>query len=181
MLLLPSPHHNNRPAPPLIDTIVVHSMHDNQPLSPVTTNLLPPSPDPYLTTCAEILANHQVSAHYLIGRYGALCQCVSEDLRAWHAGASCMPFEDDRREGVNDFSIGIELLTSPAQDFTEAQYLELANLINAICSRHPIRNIVGHDHIAPGRKSDPGPTFNWKHLKNLLNNPKLRFAPQTEI
>ncbi len=92
-----------------------------------------------------------------------------------------MPFEDDRREGVNDFSIGIELLTSPAQDFTEAQYLELANLINAICSRHPIRNIVGHDHIAPGRKSDPGPTFNWKHLKNLLNNPKLRFAPQTEI
>lgn len=130
----------------------------------------------YIKACALILEQHQVSAHYLLGRAGTVCQTVSEDNRAWHAGPSSMPFEDDHRQGVNDFSIGIELLTSPAQDFTDAQYLELANLINAICSRHPIRNIVGHDHIAPGRKTDPGPTFNWHRLKNLLNEPKLRFA-----
>ncbi len=92
-----------------------------------------------------------------------------------------MPFKDDHRDAVNDFSIGIELAGTQASGFTEEQYRELASLIAEIAARHPITTIVGHEHIAPDRKVDPGPLFDWSRLKtelreNQVDVSKLRFG-----
>ena len=79
-----------------------------------------------------------------------------------------MPFTDDPRGNVNDFSIGIELLGNQEFGFCKKQYQALARLTKQICKRHPIRHILGHEHIAPGRKTDPGPAFDWQYFGSLL-------------
>jgi AmpD protein len=99
----------------------------------------------------------KVSAHFLIQRDGSLLQFVSTRQRAWHAGVS--HFEG--RSRCNDYSIGVELEGSDFVPFDEAQYNRLVELTYCLQMHHPLRAVCGHQHIAPGRKTDPGPCFNW--------------------
>ena len=140
-----------------IDTIIIHSC------------FAPDAQDPFCPQESISLFNQcKVSAHYLISRDGNILNLVPEENRAWHAGVSKLPFPDDPREAVNDFSIGIELIGE--NDFTEAQYLSLIDLINKIKTRHDIKYILGHNHIAPDRKVDPGENFDWARLKKIFND-----------
>lgn len=99
----------------------------------------------------------KVSAHFFIRRDGSVVQFVPTTERAWHAGLS----KFKGRERCNDFSIGIELEGSDDDDFCDAQYTTLASLAAAIAEHHPISDVTGHENIAPGRKTDPGPHFDW--------------------
>ncbi|MEM0953564.1 MAG: 1,6-anhydro-N-acetylmuramyl-L-alanine amidase AmpD [Pseudomonadota bacterium] len=113
------------------------------------------------------LRDMQVSAHFLIERDGQLTQFVSTDERAWHAGVSSFA----GRENCNDFSIGIELEGSDSEAYTDAQYKQLAALTQDIMQCYPaitVDRIVGHADIAPGRKTDPGPAFDWTRYRASL-------------
>ncbi len=127
------------------------------------TNGLDPAEHPYF---AEI-ADRKVSSHYLIRRDGELVQFVSCNDRAWHAGVSSY----QGRSNCNDFSIGIELEGTDGSAYEPAQYRELTSLILTLCDAYPslsTERIAGHSDIAPGRKSDPGPAFDWPRLNALL-------------
>ena len=125
----------------------------------------------------------RVSAHFLIRRDGSVAQFVSTLNRAWHAGVS----EFRGRQRCNDFSIGIELEGSDVEAFCDAQYASLSTLARALAARHPLTDVIGHEHIAPGRKTDPGPCFDWQRFSaefsalsqtpfsGLKANPLLRF------
>ena len=121
------------------------------------TNVLNPSEHPYY---AEIYTR-RVSSHFLIRRDGAIIQFVSCLQRAWHAGVSSW----QGRERCNDFSVGIELEGDDFSAFEAAQYKTLKALIKTLKSSYPIQDIVGHSDIAPGRKTDPGPYFDWQQVK----------------
>ena len=108
------------------------------------------------------LRDLKVSAHFFIRRDGSAVQFVPTGARAWHAGVS----QFKGRERCNDFSIGIELEGSDADDFSDAQYTTLASLAAVIAARHPISDITGHENIAPGRKTDPGPHFDWVRFRH---------------
>lgn len=123
------------------------------------TNQLNPEAHPYY---AEIYTR-KVSAHFLIRRDGELIQFVSCLDRAWHAGASNW----QGRERCNDFSVGIELEGSDFDAFEAIQYDMLNQLLTALQAAYPIQGIVGHSDIAPGRKTDPGPYFDWTQLNKL--------------
>jgi len=169
---LPSPHCNPRPAGE-ISLLVVHgiSLPPDQFGGPWIDDLflgrLDPQAHPYF---AEI-AGLEVSAHCLIRRDGSLTQYVSFLERAWHAGRSRFM----GREACNDFSIGVELEGTDTTPYTEAQYQSLANLARCLMAAYPQitrERIVGHSDIAPGRKTDPGPAFNWSHLRDMLAKPE---------
>lgn len=113
----------------------------------------------------EQLDGMRVSAHFLIRRDGSLVQFVGTDQRAWHAGAS----QWKGRQRCNDFSIGIELEGSDVVPFEAAQYATLVDLTGTLLQQYPIQHIVGHQDIAPGRKTDPGPFFDWAHYQTLLH------------
>jgi N-acetyl-anhydromuramoyl-L-alanine amidase len=148
------PHFDDRPAGAEIDTLIVHSMCAG------------PNESVDVLDCLARLDECKVAAHYLITREGEIWQAVDESKRAWHAGVSRMP--SDGRENVNHFSIGVELLAGPAMPFSDGQYAALASLAKDILGRHPIRHILGHEHIAPGRKTDPGSGFSWPRFKDEL-------------
>ncbi|ATE58812.1 1,6-anhydro-N-acetylmuramyl-L-alanine amidase AmpD [Thauera sinica] len=121
------------------------------------TNTLDPGEHPYYAAICHL----RVSAHFFIRRDGELVQFVSADERAWHAGVSCW----EGRERCNDFSIGIELEGCDTLPFEPAQYHRLAELLEILRSHYPIGAVVGHSDIAPGRKTDPGPCFDWAGLE----------------
>lgn len=123
---------------------------------------MPVEDDPYFGTIGQL----QVSAHCLIDRRGRVTQFVSFADRAWHAGASTFA----GRANCNDFSVGIELEGTDEQPYTAEQYATLVQLTRLLMARYPITSerIVGHSTIAPGRKTDPGPAFDWKHYFALL-------------
>jgi AmpD protein len=106
----------------------------------------------------------EVSAHFLVRRDGELVQFVSCDQRAWHAGRSCW----QGRENCNDFSIGIELEGLEGDAFEPAQYPVLAELLRAVSRRYPLQGVAGHEHVAAGRKGDPGAGFDWPRLLSDL-------------
>ncbi len=106
----------------------------------------------------------EVSAHFFIRRDGELVQFVDADARAWHAGASCWR----GRDNCNDDSIGIELEGLEGEAFEPAQYTTLGQLCRQLQARYPVAHIAGHEHIAPGRKQDPGPGFDWTRLQHEL-------------
>lgn len=112
----------------------------------------------------EQLKDVHVSAHFLIRRHGELVEFVSINQRAWHAGVSHFM----GRERCNDFSIGIELEGSDYAPFEDAQYAALAKLSCALLDHYPIKHIVGHQDIAPERKTDPGPFFDWARYEALV-------------
>jgi AmpD protein len=124
------------------------------------TNRLDPQAHPFYVDIARI----RVSAHFLVRRDGELVQFVGCLERAWHAGASAW----NGRASCNDFSIGIELEGTDDIAYAAAQYTMLARLVRALRRTCPIEDIVGHSDIAPGRKSDPGPAFDWARLHRLL-------------
>ncbi len=124
------------------------------------TNRLDPAQHPYYATIAKL----RVSTHFLIRRDGELVQFVSCNDRAWHAGTSSW----NGRAACNDFSIGVELEGTDDLPYASAQYTMLARLVKAVVRRHPIEGIAGHSDIARGRKSDPGPAFDWARLRRLV-------------
>jgi AmpD protein len=127
------------------------------------TNTLAASAHPYF---AKILPA-KVSSHLLIGRGGAITQYVKFTDRAWHAGRSSYA----GREACNDFSVGIELEGTDESPYTDAQYHALARAVGALCRAYPTlssERIVGHSDIAPGRKTDPGPAFDWNLARRRI-------------
>jgi len=168
-----SPNFGPRPAEACIDLIVVHSISlppgqfGGNEVQNLFTNQLDVCAHPYF----EQLRGLQVSAHFYIRRDGQLWQFVSCDDRAWHAGAS----EYRGRSNCNDDSIGIELEGLEGGLFEDAQYAQLASLCQDIRQRYPIAHVAGHEHIAPGRKQDPGPGFDWPRLASVLDFPHRYF------
>ena len=110
------------------------------------------------------IASLRVSAHFVIRRNGELLQFVPCGKRAWHAGASSWK----GRERCNDFSVGVELEGTDAIPYAATQYGVLAQLLKALYRRYAFRYVVGHSDIAPGRKNDPGPAFDWQRLAQLI-------------
>ena len=157
--ILPSPNFNERPDPADISLLVVHniSLPPGQFGTPYVADLflnrLDLKADPWFA-CLEGL---KVSAHFLIDRTGMITQFVSCNMRAWHAGVSSF----EGREQCNDFSLGIELEGTDTLAYTQAQYRRLITLTKALQARYPLRAVQGHCHIAPERKTDPGPFFDW--------------------
>lgn len=163
---LDSPNFGPRPAKAQIDLIVIHAIslppgqYGTGCVQRFFTNRLDWQAHPYFETIREI----QVSAHFFIERNGALWQFVSCADRAWHAGAS----HYRGRDHCNDDSIGIELEGQDGQTFEVEQYETLSSLCSALMQSHPIEHVAGHEHIAPGRKTDPGPGFSWTRLQKSL-------------
>ena len=158
-----SPNFDARPAGTAIDLIVVHNIslppgrYGRGHVARLFTNALDVDADPFF----EQISGARVSAHLLIERDGALTQFVSLLDRAWHAGDS--NFEG--RPRCNDFSIGIELEGTDFEPYTDAQYERLGAAVDAILAAYPIRAVRGHSDIAPGRKTDPGPFFDWHRIR----------------
>ena len=154
-----SPNHDARPPGARIELLVVHHISlppgrfSGDAIERLFTNRL----DCAAHASYAPLAGLRVSAHFLIRRRGGLVQFVSCDERAWHAGVSCFM----GRERCNDFSIGIELEGTGERPYTHAQYERLRRLTDALAQRYPLRWIAGHEDIAPGRKTDPGASFDW--------------------
>jgi AmpD protein len=163
---LASPNFGPRPAGATIDLIVVHSIslppgeYGGQQVQQLFTNTLDWEAHPYFRQ----IEGMQVSSHFYVRRNGELWQFVGCDDRAWHAGQSCYR----GRDNCNDDSIGIELEGLEGGDFEPAQYETLSGLCAAIAQRYPIAHVAGHEHIAPGRKGDPGARFAWKALHDAL-------------
>ena len=162
----PSPHFGPRPAGLAVSLVVVHSIslppgeYGGDDVERLFTNRLDPDAHPYYAG----LRGLRVSTHFFVRRDGRTLQFVSCDERAWHAGVSAWR----GRENCNDWSIGIELEGLEGGDFEPAQYRQLAVLLRALAGRYPIAEAVGHEHVAPGRKADPGPGFDWAGLRRIL-------------
>lgn len=125
------------------------------------TNRLDPAAHPYFREIAGL----KVSSHFLIRRDGERVQFVPVGRRAWHAGVSSWR----GRERCNDFSVGVELEGTDDGPFTDRQYERLASLIAALKAKHPLRDIAAHSDVAPGRKTDPGPQFDWPRVLAALS------------
>ncbi len=172
-----SPNFGPRPARKAIDLIVVHSIslppgqYGGPEIEQLFGNQLDWEAHPYF----QGLRGLEVSSHFLIRRDGELVQFVSCDDRAWHAGRSSWR----GRENCNDDSIGIELEGLEGETFEPTQYRALATLCQALARRYPICHVAGHEHIAPGRKQDPGPGFDWAQLQQLTHWPAGRFPADT--
>lgn len=165
---VPSPHYDCRPDDENPSLLVVHNIS----LSPgefggpwidaLFTGTIDPNAHPYFAGIAHL----RVSAHCLIRRDGEIVQYVPFDKRAWHAGVSSY----QGRERCNDFSIGIELEGTDTLAYTDAQYQQLAAVTNTLITRYPAiaNNMTGHCNIAPERKTDPGPSFDWARFRALV-------------
>lgn len=166
----PSPNFGDRPVDEMVSLLVVHniSLPPGQFGGPYIRDLFCNRLDCGAQPEFADLQGLQVSSHLLIERKGALVQFVSLHDRAWHAGVSTFR----GRSNCNDYSVGIELEGSDHQPYTEAQYQTLAGVTKGLQSYYPLittDRIVGHCDIAPGRKTDPGPAFDWNYYKSLLN------------
>ncbi|MGI4982406.1 MAG: 1,6-anhydro-N-acetylmuramyl-L-alanine amidase AmpD [Janthinobacterium lividum] len=154
-----SPNADPRPDGVLPTLLVIHNISlppgcfGARDITALFTNTLDFDAHPFYQTIRGL----RVSSHFLIARDGGLTQFVSTLERAWHAGASCFA----GRERCNDFSIGVELEGTDDRAFAAPQYATLASLTKSLRARHPIGAVAGHADIAPGRKTDPGPYFDW--------------------
>jgi N-acetyl-anhydromuramoyl-L-alanine amidase len=164
-----SPNRDARPDGVDVDLIVVHGISlppgefGGPWIDRLFTNCLPPDVHPYF---AEV-EGMRVSAHLVVSRDGALTQYVSFNDRAWHAGKSSF----QGREACNDYSVGVELEGTDDLPYEEAQYRSLAAVVAALCAAYPRlspQRLAGHSDIAPGRKTDPGPAFDWAHARRLI-------------
>ena len=160
---IPSPNFDERTPGMPIELIVIHNISlppgefGGNGVVELFTNCLDPEQHPYYREIHQL----RVSSHFFIRRDGGLIQFVPCLKRAWHAGISYW----QGRERCNDFSIGIELEGDDSSPFEEAQYVTLAQLLDALRTAYPIVGITGHSDIAPGRKTDPGPFFDWDKVK----------------
>ncbi len=172
-----SPNFGPRPAKATIDLLVLHSIslppgrYGGDEVQRLFTNTLDWNAHPYFRS----IEGMQVSSHFYIRRNGELWQFVSCDERAWHAGVS----HYRGRDNCNDDSIGIELEGLEGEAFEAPQYETLTSLCAALAQRYPVRHIAGHEHIAPGRKGDPGAGFAWTRLQQSLAWPAQYFPEAT--
>lgn len=163
---LASPNYGARPAATHISLIVIHSISlppgqfGGDEVQQLFTNTLDWNAHPYF----EQIRGTQVSAHFYIRRNGELWQFVSCDDRAWHAGKSSYLGKDN----CNDYSVGIELEGLEGNAFEFAQYESLTSVCAALQQYYPIAHVAGHEHIAPGRKADPGAQFDWLKVRKAL-------------
>jgi AmpD protein len=166
-LYLPSPNFDARPEGERVSLVVVHAISlppdqfGGAGVAQLFTNMLDPDEHPYYASIHHL----RVSTHYFIRRDGLLIRFVDPDLRAWHAGVSSW----NGRERCNDFSIGIELEGCDTLPFEDIQYRRLAELVVELEQCYPIEAVVGHADIAPGRKTDPGPCFDWDRLTRCIS------------
>ncbi len=166
-LRIASPNCDARPVGTGIDLLVIHNISlppgqfGGERICELFTNRLDCDAHPYF----EQLRTLRVSAHFLIRRDGVVVQFVSANDRAWHAGLSSF----GGRQGCNDFSIGIELEGTDFEPYLESQYVALAALTSTLQARYRFSDVAGHEHIAPGRKTDPGPSFDWQHYRQSLD------------
>ncbi|TXI80499.1 MAG: 1,6-anhydro-N-acetylmuramyl-L-alanine amidase AmpD [Crocinitomicaceae bacterium] len=157
---IPSPNYDERPANTEINLLVIHNISlppnefSGNAVIELFTNQIDPNAHPYYQNLHDL----KVSAHFFIRRDGSLIQLVPCGKRAWHAGVSCW----QGKPHCNDFSIGIELEGSDITPFTDEQYSKLISLTKCLSHYYPIKDIAGHSDIAPGRKTDPGPYFDWE-------------------
>ncbi len=163
---LASPNCDDRPPGESVNLLVIHNISlppgefGGDGIEQLFINRLDCAAHPYYRTLAGVL----VSAHFLIRRSGELLQFVPCGKRAWHAGVSSWR----GRSRCNDFSIGVELEGTDDLAYAEPQYRVLAQLASALCSTYPITGIVGHSDIAPERKTDPGPSFDWSRIRGSI-------------
>ena len=171
---IPSPNCNARPPGVEIDLLVIHGISlppgcfladspDGGHIDALFCNRLDPAVNPYF----EGLQGLTVSAHFFISRAGQVTQYVSLDCRAWHAGVSSW----EGRPNCNDYSVGIELEGADDVPYTDAQYDALVSLVRLVMRHCPAmtpERIVGHSDVAPGRKTDPGPAFEWLRFRAAL-------------
>lgn len=157
---IPSPNFDERPPDEPIVLLVIHNIslpprqYQGDAIIEFFTNRLDTSAHEYFRMIGDL----KVSAHFLIRRDGEIIQFVNCNLRAWHAGLSRWK----ERERCNDFAIGIELEGSDFDPYEDVQYEKLVELTKALKQVYPIEDIVGHSSIAPNRKTDPGPFFDWE-------------------
>ncbi len=165
-----SPNYDSRPSGVDADLIVVHGISlppgdfGGPWIDRLFTNTLPTDVHPYFAEIGTL----RVSSHLVIMRDGALTQYVKLTDRAWHAGRSSY----DGREACNDFSVGVELEGTDTLPYESAQYAALAEVVAALCTAYPQLSpdrLVGHSDIAPGRKTDPGPAFDWERARRLID------------
>jgi N-acetyl-anhydromuramoyl-L-alanine amidase len=162
-----SPNFGPRPAGTAVDLVVVHSIslppgeYGGDAIEKLFTNRLDWDAHAYYQQIRGV----EVSAHFLVRRGGDVLQFVSCDQRAWHAGRSMWR----GRAECNDFSVGVELEGLEGDRFELAQYRALADLLMALSRHYPISAIAGHEHVAPGRKNDPGIGFDWPLLRSMLD------------
>ncbi len=172
---VPSPNFGPRPAGADVSLVVIHcislppGVYGGDAIERLFLNQLDASAHPYF----ERLRGLRVSSHFVVRRDGGCVQHVSCDERAWHAGASSWRGRAD----CNDYSIGIELEGLEGERFEGAQYATLALLLRALVERHSIDAVVGHEHVAPGRKIDPGPGFDWSFVRAAVGGSR-RYFPQ---
>lgn len=166
-----SPNANARPVDTSVNLLVIHNISlppeqfENGYIEQFFTNQLESTAHPYFAEIADMA----VSAHLLITRSGEVIQFVPFSERAWHAGQSCFR----GRDNCNDFSIGIELEGADAIAYTDAQYTILARVAACLMVEYPeitLDAIVGHSDIAPGRKTDPGASFDWPRFQQLIKS-----------
>jgi AmpD protein len=164
-----SPNHDLRPPGVEADLIVVHGIslppgeYGGAWIDRLFTNTLPAEVHPYFAEVCSL----RVSSHVVVSREGAVTQYVKFTERAWHAGRSIY----QGREACNDFSVGIELEGTDTTPYEAAQYSALAEVVAALCATYPRlspNRLVGHNDISPGRKSDPGPAFDWPRARRLI-------------
>lgn len=165
----PSPNWDERPAGIVVDLLVIHGISlppgkfGGPGIDALFRNRLDPDAHPYFRSVAHL----RVSAHLVIDRAGKLIQYVDLNKRAWHAGTSCFA----GRGACNDFAVGVELEGSDDIPYEDIQYRVLAETTREIQARLPAidsQRIVGHSDIAPGRKTDPGPAFDWRRYRALI-------------
>jgi N-acetyl-anhydromuramoyl-L-alanine amidase len=161
-----SPNFGPRPAGTEVTLAIVHSIslppgvYGGDAVQRLFTNTLDAAAHPYYAQ----LEGLRVSAHFFVRRDGRVLQFVSCDQRAWHAGASSW----NGRGDCNDWSLGIELEGLEGRAFAPVQYRSLIRLLHAVARRYPITEVVGHEHVAPGRKADPGARFEWRRLARAI-------------
>jgi AmpD protein len=159
-----SPNHDERPPGAAVDLLVVHYISlppgrfSGDAIERLFTNALDCSAHPFF----DSLRGLRVSSHFLVRRRGEVVQFVPAGRRAWHAGVSSFR----GRERCNDFSVGVELEGSSDAPFTDAQYRRLAELTRALAAGLPLRWLAGNSDVAPGRKEDPGPRFDWTRYES---------------
>lgn len=157
---LRSPNFGPRPAGMAVDLLVIHNISlplgqfGTQYIADLFCNRLDTTVHPDFASLRGV----ELSAHFVLRRDGQLLQFVSTAQRAWHAGVSAF----EGREGCNDFSIGIEIEGCDFLPFETVQYARLAQLTSCLLESYPLKSVCGHQHIAPGRKTDPGPCFDWQ-------------------
>ena len=168
-----SPNRGPRPAGTDITLALIHSIslppgeYGGDGVERLFTNRLDWDAHPYY----QRIRGLQVSSHFFIRRDGELLQFVSCDERAWHAGPSSW----HGRDNCNDYSIGIELEGLEGETFEAAQYAAAVRVLRAIAAHYPLRHVAGHEHVAPGRKIDPGPGFDWAAMQSALGWPDACF------